>query len=106
MVLNSLLIVRGLILILSLTAFYHVLISTHLMKKIQAWTIFQVSIVLLWLSSSYRYHDHLNSLPQTVVFLISVFSLGLLGIMLVFSLGVLRRHDSLEIEKINHEDAL
>jgi multisubunit Na+/H+ antiporter MnhC subunit len=103
-VINSLFVVRGFILILNFAAFYQVWNSNHLLKKVLAWLAFQVSIVLLWLSSSYRYHDHLNPLPQVVAFLIGVFSLGILGIMLVFTLGVLRRHDSLEIEKIDYED--
>jgi multisubunit Na+/H+ antiporter MnhC subunit len=100
---NSLFVIRGFILILSLTAFYHVWTSNHLLKKVLAWLAFQVSIVLLWLSSSYRYHHYLNPLPQAVAFLIILFSLGVFGIMLVFILGVLRRHHSLEIEKMDHE---
>jgi len=102
---NSLFVLRGFILILSLTAFYNVWTSNHLLKKVLAWLVFQISIVLLWLSSSYRYHNHLNPLPLVVALLIGVFSAGILGIMLVFTLGILRRHDSLEIEKIEHKGA-
>jgi hypothetical protein len=102
-VINSLFIIRILVLILSLTAFYQVWNSHHLLKKVLAWLAFQVSIILLWLSSSYHYHDHLNPLPQVVAFLIGLFSLGILGVMLVFALGALRRQHSLEIEKIDHE---
>lgn len=100
---NSLFIVRILILILSLTAFYQVWNSNHLLKKVLAWLAFQFSIVLLWFSSSYLYHNHLNPLPQVIAFLIGVFSIGVLGIMLVFVLGIWRRHHSLETEKMDHE---
>jgi multisubunit Na+/H+ antiporter MnhC subunit len=105
LVINSLFIARAVSLILSLAAFYQVWSSHHLLKKVLAWLTFQISIALLWLSSSYPYHHHLNPLPQVLAFVILLFSLGILGIMLVFVLGVLRRHHSLEIEKMDHEGA-
>ena len=105
MVINSLFIIRGLIVILELATFFYLCLSNNLLKKVMAWAVFQTSIVLLWLSSSYRYHNHLNPLPQAAAFLIVVFSLGILGIMLIFVLGILRRYDSLEVEKTDREDA-
>ena len=106
MVINSLFIVRGLILLLGLTAFYHLWTASHLLKKVMGWLAFQISIVLLWLSSVYVYHGHLNPLPQVAAFLILISSTGILGIMLVFCLGVSRRHDTLDMEKINHGASL
>jgi cytochrome c biogenesis protein CcdA len=73
-------------------------VSNHLVKKSVAWLIFQISIVFLWLSSSYLYHGHLNPFPQAVALLIAVFSIGILGIMLIFALGILRRQGSWKIE--------
>ncbi|HTA75842.1 MAG TPA: NADH-quinone oxidoreductase subunit K [bacterium] len=106
MAINSFFIVRGLILLLGLVAFYHLWTASHLLKKVMAWLIFQISIVLLWISSAYVYHGHLNPLPQVAAFLILVFTTGILGIMLVFCLGISRRHDTLDIEKINHGASL
>jgi multisubunit Na+/H+ antiporter MnhC subunit len=103
LILESLLIVRDLILIIGLTAFYCILTSDHFVKKAIAWAVFQTSVILLWLSSSYPYHGHWNSFPQVVAFLIGIFSLGILGIMLIFTLGILRRHGSWEIEEIDSE---
>jgi multisubunit Na+/H+ antiporter MnhC subunit len=103
---NSLFIIRALILLLGLAAFYYLWTASYLLKKVMAWLVFQISIVLLWLSSAYVYHGHLNPLPQVVAFLILVSSTGILGIMLVFCLGVSRRHDTLDMEKINHGAAL
>ncbi len=102
MAIHSLFIVRGLLILLALTAFYSIWTASHLLKKVMAWLVFQISIALLWLSSAYVYHGHLNPLPQVAAFLILASSTGILGIMLVFCLGVSRRHDSLDIEKINH----
>jgi len=98
LILNTLLIVRILILLMALIAFYRLFASTHLAKKITAWAVFQVSIVLLWLSASSHYHGQENPIPQVVAFLIGIFSIGILGIMLIFALGVLRRQGSLQIE--------
>jgi multisubunit Na+/H+ antiporter MnhC subunit len=99
LILEHLLIIRDLILIIGLTAFYCVWTSGHLVKKVAAWAVFQMSIILLWLTSSYPYHGRWNTLPDVVAFLIGVFSLGIGGIMLIFALGVLRRHDSWDIKK-------
>ncbi len=96
--LNTLLIVRISILLMALIAFYRLFVSTHLVKKIAAWAVFQLSIVLLWLSASSHYHGQENPIPQVVAFLIGVFSISILGIMLIFALGVLRRQGSWEIE--------
>jgi len=98
LILNTLLIVRISILLLGLTVFYRLFASTHLVKKIAAWAVFQASIVLLWLSASSHYHGQENPIPRVVAFLIGVFSMGILGIMLIFALGVLRRRGSWEIE--------
>gem|GEM_PF-2139897 len=106
MVVNTLLIVRVLILVIGLTAFYRLWLSNHLVKKSVAWLIFQISIVFLWLSCSYSYHGHLNPIPQAVALLIVVFSVGILGIMLIFALGVLRRQDSWEIENGDSRGAM
>jgi multisubunit Na+/H+ antiporter MnhC subunit len=81
-------------------------VSNHLVKKSVAWLIFQISIVFLWFSSSYSYHGHLNPVPQAVVLLIVVFSIGILGIMLIFALGVLRRQGSWELENRDSEEAM
>jgi multisubunit Na+/H+ antiporter MnhC subunit len=86
---------------MGLTAFYHLWVSTHLVKKIMAWTIFQASIVLLWFSTSSLYHGRGNPIPLVIVFLISIFSIGIFGIMLIFALGVLRRQGSWKIENKN-----
>jgi hypothetical protein len=106
LVVNTLLIFRVLILIIGLTAFYRLGVSNHLVRKSLAWLIFQISIVFLWLSSSYSYHGHLNPFPQVVALLIAIFSIGILGIMLIFALGVLRRHGSWEIEPKDSEGVL
>jgi multisubunit Na+/H+ antiporter MnhC subunit len=100
---NALLILRVLTLLMGLTAFYRLWTSNYLVKKIMAWLVFQTSVVLLWLSCSYSYHGHWNPLPQVVAFLIGVFSVGIGGIMLIFALGVLRRHGSWEIENRDSE---
>lgn len=105
MTINSLFLLRAFLLLLSLGAFYRLWTSTHLLKKIFAWVVFQLCVILLWLSAAARYHDHLNPLPQVIALMIGLFSLGLLGIMLVFALGVSRRHHSLDLEKMNHEGA-
>jgi multisubunit Na+/H+ antiporter MnhC subunit len=91
---------------LGLTAFYFIWTASHLLKKVMAWLAFQISIALLWLSSAYVYHGHLNPLPQVVAFLVLASSTGVLGIMLIFCLGVSRRHDTLDMEKINQGTSL
>jgi hypothetical protein len=96
---DSLLIFRILILMIGLTAFYRLWISPYWVKKALAWLVFQTAIVGLWLSSIYRYHHLLNPLPLVVAFLVTLFSIGILAIMLIFAEGVLRRQGSSETEK-------
>ncbi len=101
MTLNSLLIIRCLILVAGLAALYRLWTSTHLIKKSLFWLIFQASVAALWLSGSYPYHGHWNPLPQVAAFLLIIFSIGVLAIMLVFASGVLRNDGVLEIKKTN-----
>ena len=106
MTLDSLLVIRILILMIGLTAFYRLWTSNHLVKKALAWLVFQTAIVGLWLSSTYRYHHHWNPLPLVVAFLVTIFSIGILGIMFIFAEGVLRRHGSWEPENSVSRESL
>lgn len=91
---DTLLVIRCLILIASLAAFYRLWMVTRLVMKVSAWLIFQACVILLWLSASYRFHGQLNPFPQAVAFVIGVFSIGILFTMLIFAIGALRRQGS------------
>jgi multisubunit Na+/H+ antiporter MnhC subunit len=91
LVIDSLFIGRVLILVFGLISFYKILTFDHLGKRTAAWFLFQTSIVLLWLTSAYRTQGQLNPLPQTIALMVTVISLAVGLILLVFALGVDRR---------------
>lgn len=99
MAIDSLFVARALISLLGLFSFYKALTLHHLVKKILAWSVFQWSLILLWLTSDYRYHGQLNPLPQNIALIVFVVSLVVGVVLLLFALGVLRRRDSFEVKE-------
>ncbi len=93
---NSLLFCQSVLLVLGLTTLYFAWVSTHLMKKIGNWVLFQLDIVLLWSTALSRYHGQINPFCLSILVVILLASLGLLSLFLMLALGVRKRFGSLE----------